>query len=183
MVVLTHHLTRGGWLWDLRSSFFYTWWRSNRRRMEQPREALGRKWCRARWRRVSCPPGLSAPPSCFLSKKEDCDCATQRKPLAQHNCSPLSTSNPDSVSRVAWAECRATDGADNHVAASPSATVAEVRDIHTQGDVRHSSFFYLSLQVPCKPQCLFMWSERWSEREKDLWHSWHLKGFWPVCLR
>ena len=31
--------------------------------------------------------------------------------------------------------------------------------------------------------CLFMWRERWSEREKLREHSVHLKGFWPVCLR
>ncbi|KAK4302688.1 hypothetical protein Pmani_025242 [Petrolisthes manimaculis] len=39
---------------------------------------------------------------------------------------------PVFVSRVAQPECRTTDGADNHVAASPSATVAEVRDRHSR---------------------------------------------------
>lgn len=31
-------------------------------------------------------------------------------------------------------------------------------------------------------QCLFICNERWSDLEKDLWHKWHLKGFWPVCF-
>lgn len=31
--------------------------------------------------------------------------------------------------------------------------------------------------------CLFMWSARWSEREKHRPQWWHLKGLAPVCFR